>query len=505
METPRMKTPLLLAASALALAMTSASASAQTPPASPLTEARDWSAVLKQDAQALHDVILDSHPGTVDPLNPAFRGRVEAGLVEANRRAALTTDASGWWWAMRAYVAAFDDGHVQISMQVPGGFPIRWPGFLTVFKDADQVVADRDASDASTPPLGARLIDCDDVLAAQLAQARIGEFRGRWFLQSQHDQFGDWMFLNASNPWQTEMRQCRFDIGGQTRTYGLNWRLADAADLNARRLKLAQRAHNGFNITRQDDGGYWLSMPSFNASPDSEAYAGLTALLAEAANREADLHAAPYVVLDLRGNGGGSSHWSQMLALTLWGEPWIRANLEQTVEAVEWRPSKDNIASLEAFREEIRQGGGSADMIQWADKAITGMTQARAAGLAYWRDGDPVEEVEQTGAAPSNPNKGRIYVLTDSACASACLDAVDLWKAVGAVQVGRETSADTVYMEVRNAALPSGLAEIGVPMKVYRGRVRGNNEPQLPSHLFHGDMSDTAALAAWIRELNSRS
>ena len=78
METPRMKTPLLFAASAFALAVSAASASAQAPPASPLTEARDWSAVLKQDAQALHDVILDSHPGTVDPLNPAFRGRVEA-------------------------------------------------------------------------------------------------------------------------------------------------------------------------------------------------------------------------------------------------------------------------------------------------------------------------------------------------------------------------------------------------------------------------------------------
>ena len=97
--------------------------------------------------------------------------------------------------------------------------------------------------------------------------------------------------------------------------------------------------------------------------------------------------------------------------------------------------------------------------------------------------------------------KGRVYVLTDSNCGSACLDAVDLWKTVGAVQVGRETSADTVYMGIREPTLPSGLAEIAVPMKVYRGRARGNNEPQRPQYVIEGDMGDDAALLASIRRL----
>jgi hypothetical protein len=81
------------------------------------------------------------------------------------------------------------------------------------------------------------------------------------------------------------------------------------------------------------------------------------------------------------------------------------------------------------------------------------------------------------------------------------LDAVDLWKAAGAIQVGRETSADTVYMDVREADLPSGLAQLAIPMKVWRGRQRGNNEPQRPAHVFDGDMTDTRALQAWIRTL----
>ena len=56
-------------------------------------------------------------------------------------------------------------------------------------------------------------------------------------------------------------------------------------------------------------------------------------------------------------------------------------------------------------------------------------------------------------------------------------------------------------MEIREPTLPSGLAEIAVPMKVYRGRARGNNEPQRPQYVIEGDMGDDAALLTAIRRL----
>lgn len=129
------------------------------------------------------------------------------------------------------------------------------------------------------------------------------------------------------------------------------------------------------------------------------------------------------------------------------------------------------------------------------------MTAARAAGEPYWRDmaGPPSPRAE--GPPAPRLTAGPVYVLTDPVCASACLDAVDLWKAAGAIQIGRETSADTVYMDVRSTDLPSGLARLTLPMKVWRGRARGNNEPQRPIHVFDGDMSDEAALRAWVRSL----
>ena len=78
-------------------------------------QAPDWAAALREDAQGLHDVYLDSHPGPVDPREPVFRVALEAGLKAALARAGQTTTYGGDRAAMNEYVAAFQDGHVQIG------------------------------------------------------------------------------------------------------------------------------------------------------------------------------------------------------------------------------------------------------------------------------------------------------------------------------------------------------------------------------------------------------
>ncbi|MDQ8028589.1 MAG: S41 family peptidase [Brevundimonas sp.] len=494
---------LLAAASMLALGLAALPAQAQEAEATrpELDAPRDWSATLREDVTTLHAVVMDSHPGPHDALNPEFRAKAETGLATALQRAETAGDSGGWWWALRAYVASFDDGHVQIGLYDSNGFPTRWPGFLTAYRGADQIVLARDEADANTPPLGARLIDCDGVSAARLAEQRIGGFRGRWFLESQQVLFGDWLFMNASNPWTPEMRSCRFEADGQTRSWTLNWRGIEADDLAARRRATSARGDYQFGLATLEDGGMWFSAPSFNGNPGTAAHTALTPLMDEMKTRQAELRAAPYVVLDLRGNGGGSSHWSELIAQALWGDDWMIAHQLPAIEGIEWRASDDNLKAIQGYFDEWTAANEDAQRINWARRIIDGMTAARAAGRPYWMDANDQSAPEQARPVPPQLMRGPVYVLTDSGCGSACLDAVDLWKAAGAIQVGRETSADTVYMDVRNDDLPSGLAQIAIPMKVWRGRQRGNNEPQLPVHAFGGDMTDTAAVQAWIRTL----
>ncbi|MCE3519522.1 hypothetical protein LXJ58_32745, partial [Escherichia coli] len=76
----------------------------------------------------------------------------------------------------------------------------------------------------------------------------------------------------------------------------------------------------------------------------------------------------------------------------------------------------------------------------------------------------------------------------------------DLLTALGGVQVGQDTNADTDYMEIRERKLADGTV-IWVPMKVYRDRPRGSNVPAVAQHAWDGRMADTAGLQRWIATL----
>ena len=271
------------------------------------------------------------------------------------------------------------------------------------------------------------------------------------------------------------------------------------------RMNAARHAAAGsFSARTLPDGTRWYSIPSFNADPASTAGKTLPGMIAAMrADRDA-LATAPALVLDLRGNGGGSSDWSHQIADVLWGEAAMR-KLPANQVYVEWRASPANLRSLEASYGQQRRGGGlSPDADHWFRASIAGISGAIARGDALWRDGDdaPSADTPPPVVPPSpKPLAGPVFLITDESCGSACLDAVDLWRALGAVHVGRTTSADTLYMDVRFYSLPSGLANGWMPMKVYRGRPRGANQPVTPVYKFDGDITDTPVLERWIATL----
>lgn len=460
---------------------------------------RDWARTLRADAQAYHDQIAENHPGPVNRLDPGFAARNDAGLALALRRAAATRDYPGYLWAMRGYVASFDDGHVALDVTQPTSLPIRWPGFLTGFDGAGRQVVMTRADDAAVP-LGARLDACDGIPAERLAARNVGAFRGRWNLVSQRATNGGRLFLDAGNPYVARPVRCRFIVGGKPHQVRLDWRALPDADFDARFAATAPRAHPAFAARTLADGTRWYTLPGFNGDPGSVDAKALTPIIAGMRNDIDGVAAAPRIVFDLRGNGGGSSDWSRQIAAILWGRTAMRA-LPSNSDGVDWRASAGNIATLEGYRATWRNAPEvSQEAKDWADRIAAGMTGARGRGEALWREVDAAETAE-TGKGSGPVLAGRVFVLTDWGCGSACLDAVDLWTALGGVHVGQETSADSLYMDVRQVALPSGFARAVIPMKVYRGRRRGSNVPARPVHAYKGDMRDTAALERWIARL----
>ena len=99
---------------------------------------------------------------------------------------------------------------------------------------------------------------------------------------------------------------------------------------------------------------------------------------------------------------------------------------------------------------------------------------------------------------------GRVFLLTDGACASACLDFTDVVRRLPNVtHVGLPTSADAVYIDNTEAMLPSGLALLSYSLKVYRNRVRANNEWYEPAVRWPGGVMSDEAVAGWIAKLAS--
>ena len=69
------------------------------------------------------------------------------------------------------------------------------------------------------------------------------------------------------------------------------------------------------------------------------------------------------------------------------------------------------------------------------------------------------------------------------------------------VHVGSVTAADTQYMEARAAPLPSGLATLIIPIKVYRDRVRPDGGYFTPEFQFDGLHWTDEAVRAWVLAL----
>jgi hypothetical protein len=464
----------------------------------------NWAELLRQDAQAFHDDIAANHPGSSNDLDPGFAARNDRALARALRWAPKVTDAAGYRAAMDAYAASFDDGH--LATAPTDAFPAiegRWPGFLTGY-GADRRYRVATRADDAAVPIGAALVSCDGVAAGRLAEERVGTFAGRWMLASRRALLARNLFLDRGNPFVARPRACRFAWNGATHEVALSWRALPADEAATRIAAVGGRAREAIGQRTLADGTRWLSLSGFNSDPSGPDFKALVPLIAALKADRTALARAPRIVLDLRGNNGGSSDWSRQIAAVLWGEAAVRG-AEGHSEAVEWRVSPATIRAIGEYRDQFAAApNASPDAKQWAQRTYDGLTGAAAKHQPLWRETDEPEATIPAKEQTVAPLAGPVFIVTDWGCGSACLDAVDLWRALGAIQVGQETSADTLYMDVRDTVLPSGMTRAVVPMKVYRGRKRGANQPWMPVHAYGGDLRDTAALQRWVSSLPDR-
>jgi hypothetical protein len=468
-----------------------------------------WRRMAEADLAAIRDTIDERHPGPLDTRNPAFAQWHARGYVEATQLTAKAGDFAGYERALRYYVNGFRDGHLGLSLDMQSS-RAWWPGIVMAYRGGAWRVH-HVADDVPSPRVGDALVACDGMAADAFAEKNLLPYYGNPDIPSSKVRVAPRVFVEMSTEKPASPASCTFRGADGEHAVAMQWRRTQWDRI----APLLQAAGVGtppaLGVRRVAGNGAWVSLPSFDAQGARiDAMKSTMAQLAK--HRD-----AKYLVVDVRGNGGGSSYWGGQTLEAIYGEAWgawrdREAQRKEAATYVEFRVSQ---ATADHFRDEMprmAQGAGKdSDTYRYFERIVAALDDAVAEGRpmlddrAIQRALFPPPPAE-SGAAPVPAYHGRVFFLTDASCASACLDFADrLLCAPDVVHVGGATSGDTTYMDVASRRLPSGSGTFGYATKVYRERARGHNASYAPALAWSGDPGDTASIEAWIAGLAQRA
>ncbi|HEY0894539.1 MAG TPA: S41 family peptidase, partial [Cellvibrio sp.] len=216
------------------------------------------------------------------------------------------------------------------------------------------------------------------------------------------------------------------------------------------------------------------------------------------------------IVLDTRGNAGGSSTHGINIFNTIINKDEKAATYlanqfhfkNQGATAL-FRASWQLYWSYDyALKTLIANQGKEFSDAQYLEKFQVRLKQALETGEQTLYQSETPDE--SNAIPPPNDeweSNIKIVLITDRTCVSACLDFVDMVKLVpNLLHLGEPTNADTAYTQI--ADMQSKYLEetynFMVPVKKWNKRLRDDNNPYIPDVVYEGDMNDDATLQQWV-------
>jgi len=489
--------------SALFLVTAATSATAQTPTVSSKPP-EYWQAFVKADLDAVHQTILDAHPGVLDEQNPAFGDWAERGYREALQLQTLVFNYDSALAMVRYYTTGFLDGHLGYSDDARGKDPIVLAGF-SLQREGEQYLVTMTAAapwPVALPPLGARLLACDGRTPEAIIASDIAPFIDRRDLQRSQElrtSFMNHLFLAGR-----ELKRCSFEVPPDGRRLDLEVRYLPLDLDRAFELISAGPRHavheNSFDFR---GGVLWVRAGNFSLKPEQAQ--ALENVLADLNGLQATPRA---IVFDVRGNAGGDSRVGHRLfEAATGGLDYSRDGLDKLPQMhALWRVSEQSLkAARWGLDRDVSLYGAGSESAKYLRDLLAQLEAAQAAEQPWvTQEEGPLltrSEMQRRGARLKRYPDSRVLLVTDGVCASACLDMADeVLQVPGSVQVGQVTSADSLYIDVGRVRMPSGNNLI-VPLKVWRNRPRGNNQPLVPDVPVKAIDDDAAVRAAVLLTL----
>ena len=288
-----------------------------------------------------------------------------------------------------------------------------------------------------------------------------------------------------------------FEQAGRQSTVTLHWVRIKRENLLPRLKSAGGAGAAGFGV-RQVGDGYWIALQDLMSDKALRVVQAVQ-------QQESGLREARFVVLDLRGNGGGSSEMGREIEKALMGEAAVTARLGSAMTdcgSMEiYRATRGNLSQLEYMQNQPFVAAGGAEVRNLVADEIGRIRAALAAGHQFSDELHCTTQPKQSETPPSPPPsllKGKLILLTDNACFSSCLAVTDDFRTLGAFHVGQTTDAATHFVDVREQYLPSGYSLFSTLQAV--SGVTDQVGPFDPALTYDGDIADTAALENWITQ-----
>jgi len=317
--------------------------------------------------------------------------------------------------------------------------------------------------------------------------------------------------MDRGNPFAPPPSRCVVRDASGSREITLRWREVGtpATDYWAAYADAGIGPRTAPGLSEPAPGVFWIGIPTFASGKETSPK--LQALIDAVAARGEEMRGAKAIVIDTRGNNGGNSSWAHHLSIAIFTQPVIDAAdalLAKRRVGVDWRGSAGNVAFWQRWAKEQREELSMTQRI--GIRMVAGKLEAASKRQPpLWRQGEGVTDpsggfTKRRPRDGASPFPARVYFLSNGSCISSCLNFADSVLMVPGVRlIGAQTSGDGPYMEVRPEVLPSGLAELTLPQKVYRGMARGTLEYYVPDIAYDGAWDD-ASVRAWTLALIAR-
>lgn len=448
-----------------------------------------WHDIAIRDIHKVREILNETHPAKLDPSQREFHDWLDSGHRQAILLAARSESMHQASAAVNFYLTGFNDTHLGTTRLPQESGDLYWAGWTMEYRNGRYLVASRSADwPVALPQIGDEVISCDGVAVQDILRNEVAPFVDRrMHLDNTLDRLARHLTAeHAYRPLWNRLRPAHCLIqpaNGNLQRIPMMWK-KQPSDLKIRHRTVPQQG-----MQQIQKGVYWINASNFMLN--AEESINFESLL----NDVRSIENADAIVLDTRGNNGGNS---------MVGSRLLSALLKNTTASHEnakayWRISPLARKTLATHQASALQIEGKESLIhQWLGGLLESMDAAALRGESFVEQMNVSIDDEQESMQGQSPFQGKLVLITDSYCNSACLDFVDEVMAVpGVLHAGSTTDADTRYIDVGATILPSGI-QLWVPLKVWVGRRRQDNVPYVPRIKYAQDLNDTEALQSWV-------